>query len=92
MERWRLLQKFWKEGGHWLLALLRVTWSPPFLLSPQPRAVKKRMFGKMAMSVSGVITAVRLLAQSRVSTLSLWLALCSVWRVVMHIALQVRPL
>lgn len=45
----------------------------------------------MAMSASGATIAVHLPAQSHVSTRSLWLALCSVWRAAMHTALQVRP-
>lgn len=40
------------------------------------------------MSASGAIIAVHLPAQSHVSTRSLWLALCSVWRAAMHTALQ----
>lgn len=83
----------WKKGhcgvaeGH-----LALPGSPPLFLSPQPRAVKRGTFGKMATSANGATTAVRLPAQSPASTPSLWLALCSVWRGAMLTALQVRPL
>lgn len=93
MAMWRLLETSWKKGhcrvaeGH-----LALPGSPPLSLSPQPRPVKRGTFGKMATSVSGAITAARLPAQSPVSTPSLWLALCSVWRGAMLTALQVRPL
>lgn len=95
--RW-VCRDFWRNSGRRgtlascvVQCHIVLPWLPSFLLSPQPRAVKRRMSGKMATSVNGATTAVRLPAQSHVSTRSLWLAPCGVWRVATRTALQVRP-